>query len=247
MKTIKRFFRLSVVLFPLASLANAGTVTLSAIDSGWYKSDGTPSSSANQNYLAGTTGDGLLEYRDFFSFDLSSVTAPIISAQLRAYSPSVTVAGDLGNSFTSPSASDTYDLFDVSTQVATLSARTGGAAVFTDLGSGTVYGMHLFTTADNGTVVSIPLNAAAIAALNGAHGLFAFGGADVTVVLGGARDNVFAFTAGPLGGSIVSNTTRQLVLQTAQTTPEPSTSVLTAISGVILFLSLRKRAYAGQH
>ncbi|HTD45018.1 MAG TPA: PEP-CTERM sorting domain-containing protein [Bryobacteraceae bacterium] len=228
---------LGLYLLPIF-MAAGGTITLSAVDSGWYQSDGSASASTNQNYIAGTIGGSSLEFRDFFVFDLSSVTQPIISAQLQAYNPSITVAGDIANGFTSPNASDTFNLFDVSTPITTLSGRTGGVAAFTDLGGGTTYGTHVFTTADNGTIVSISLNAMGIAALNGAHTLFALGGADVTVVLGQARDNVFAFTGGP----DVSNTTRQLVLQTAAV-PEPSTLRLTAICGAILFLLWRRRTH----
>ncbi len=227
-------------LLPLSAVAD--TIALTATDSGWYKSDGSASPLTDQNYIAGAVSSISPEYRDFFVFDLSNVTQTIVSAQLEAYNPSASVVGDFSNGYTSPNASDTYDLFDVSTSIAALGSRSGGVAAFSDLGTGTIYGSHVFTTADNGTLVSIPLDSAALVALNTSHGLFALGGADISVVLGVGRDNIFAFTAGPLGGSPVSDTTRELVIQTVST-PESATGVLlcAGISVVAAIGVFRKR------
>src|SRR5687768_4235443 len=88
------------------------TVTLSAVDSGWYKPDGSHDA-ANDNYIAGKVG-AAGELRNFFVFDLSTIRGPIMSATLRIINPS---AG-----YNSVDAQETYTTFDVSTAIADLMA-----------------------------------------------------------------------------------------------------------------------------
>lgn len=159
-------------------------VILTAADLGWYESNGSFSGGpAPANYLAGSDTTSCLEARNFFTFNLASVTGTILSGQLQVYIPG-TSAGDAYNGFSSPNSSDTYQLFDVSTPLQTLVGGTGGTATFADLGSGANYGSVSITAADNGATVSVPLSPAAITALNSAlaSGTFALGGADVTWV-----------------------------------------------------------------
>jgi hypothetical protein len=115
-----------------ATAVRAGTITIPALDSGWYQSDGTASAVNNQNYVAGVL-PGSLETRDFFVFDLTAATQTIIGAQLQAYNPSKAVAGDTSDGYSSPNVSDTFNPFDVSRSTAILSGRTGGVGAFNDL------------------------------------------------------------------------------------------------------------------
>ena len=56
------------------------------------------------------------------------------------------------------------DARKVTTPPADLSAsQVGRTDIFTDLGTGTVWGSHTFSSADSNQVISIPLDAAAIA------------------------------------------------------------------------------------
>ena len=68
--------------------AEAQTITLDAVDSGWYNSTGVHDPS-NTNYIVGITAIAL--YRNFFVFDLSSIPLPIMSAELRLSNPSSTL------------------------------------------------------------------------------------------------------------------------------------------------------------
>ena len=95
-------------------------------------------------------------------------------------------------------------MFDVSTPVASLEATgSGQTAIFADLGSGTSLAAQTVSAANNGQIVSIPVNSDGINALNAGRGSqFAFGGA-ITTIVGTSDQNIF-------GSS--STGTRQLVL-----------------------------------
>jgi len=165
----------------------------------------------------------------FFVFDISGVTETIVGATFRAYNPSAAVPGDLDDGYISPDANETYAMFEVSTDIASLTDGSGGVAAFNDLAMGLSYGSREFGAIDNGSIVSIALNAAALVDLNGSPGLFAFGGAVTSLTLGQGREHVFGFTAGPTGGSTVSNLTRELVLTTRSAVPAPSALALVGL------------------
>jgi hypothetical protein len=133
------------------------------------------------------------------------------------YNPSATRAGDIGDGVQTPDPSETYELYEVSTAVAELQSSNGSPDIFIDLAKGTKYGSRVFTRQDNGSLVSISMSPAAIDALNRSRGLFAFGGV-VTTLGDHEPEQVFAFTAGPTGGSTVSNITRRLVVETSDGT-----------------------------
>lgn len=186
--------------------ARAVTITIDVTDRGWYNDDGNHNP-LNLNYLV---GESLVERRNFFAFDLSGITNTISSAQLLLFNPST--------GYASPDATETYTVFDVATSIATLVGGTGGIPAFTDLGSGTVFGSHVASAADNATTITIPLNASALSALNGATGQFAFGGAITTL---NAIDNELLFRL--TNDGILSNTSLQLDVVPV---PEPSSLLL---------------------
>ncbi len=218
---------------------NAAAVTIDATDRGWYGDNGDHRP-AILNYLAGdcrgaTCQAGLNvgadEFRNFFVFDVSGVTAPIVAATLRLHNTAGTAPFLDRNGFFSDEGSETYLVNEVSTSIASLVAGTGGVAAFGDLGSGTSFGSITATSAINGTFVEIDLNGAAIAALNLASGLFAFGGALTTLNGTADEETFFAFSdAGNL-----SDTQLELTL-----VPEPSTVLLLA-AGIALLGALRTR------
>jgi hypothetical protein len=204
----------AVVCLTLAgftSTASAATITLDATSRGYFRSDGTVAGghgTASANYLAGQYQSR--EYRNFFIFDLSSVTELIVSASLQI------APGD----YLSPDASETVTLFDVSTPSATLTNGTGGVVAFNDLGSGTSYGSRAFTAADVWTVpVTMALNGAALTNLQSAVGaLFAMGGA-VMSISGSGDQTVFGATH--LAGGLPV----RLVLETQPAPPPPTPAV----------------------
>jgi hypothetical protein len=175
--------------------AGSASTTLTYTNSGWWSGVGGHDST-NPNYVAGQFTGTLA--RDYFVFNLAGVNQPITGATLRLNNPS----GGYG----SPDPTETFGLFDVSTPISTLIASGSGRTdIYADLGTGTNYGSQTVSTADNGKIVSITLNAAGVAALNAAKGgQFAVGGA-LTTIVGTADQYLFGFS-----GS--STDTRQLVL-----------------------------------
>jgi hypothetical protein len=137
--------------------------------------------------------------------------------------------------YVSPDPTETLDIYDVTTAAASVTDGTAGVAGFGDLGSGTLYGSRIVSAADNGTVVEITLNAAALADLNAAGGLFVLGAA-LGSLSGVADQYVFGFSMAPF----VDDHTRQLVLDVA-TVPEPSTIALFAV-GAGLIAARRRSA-----
>ncbi len=182
--------------------------------------------------MAGQTGPvGARVFRNFFVFNLAGYTDPnpIGAAELRLFNPP--------NGYTSPNPTETYSLFDVTTPIPTLVAtNTGRTDIFADLGSGLSYGSRVVSAADNNRIVSVTLNAAAVAALNANRGgLFALGGALTTL---GPPGNEFVF-----GSSGLSIDVRQLVLTPV---PEPATLMLlgTGVPVLLGYAWRRRRAPA---
>jgi hypothetical protein len=200
-----------LTLTSFTSTASAATITLDATSRGYFRSDGSVTGghgAASANYLAGQYQTR--ESRNFFIFDLSSITGLIVSASLQI------APGD----YLSPDTSETVTLFDVSTPFAILTNGTGGVAAFNDLGAGTSYGSRAFTAADVWTVpVTMALNGAALTNLQSAVGaLFAMGGA-VTSLSGSADQTVFGATH--LAGGLPV----RLVLETQPAPPPPTPAV----------------------
>ncbi len=192
-KTIIVLSVLAVCFFSLFR-ANAESITLNAIDSGWYSSGGFHES-INENYVVGRRD--VLDYNNFFAFDLSGIGFTIKSAELRILNPA--------NAYQSPSPIETFTLFEVSTPVSTLKA--GGSSlkgIYTDLGSGVSYGSQTISARDNNSIIAIPLNAAGIMSLNRMRGkIYAVGGS-ITTLFGSEPQTIF--------GSTDASSIRQLVI-----------------------------------
>ncbi|MCE5268513.1 MAG: M36 family metallopeptidase [Planctomycetaceae bacterium] len=193
----------------------SGPVTLSAVDSGWWDITGSHTAS-NKNYIAGLSGN---EHNDYFVFDLTSVTQVIGDAHLNILNPS----------YASTDPTETYTMFDVSTSIANLEASgSGQTAIFADLGSGTSLAAQTVSSADNGKIVTVPVNSAGLIYLNSARGgQVALGGA-ITTIVGTSKQCIFS-------GS--STGTRQLVFTPLETGDWYSLTVSTAGSPIILATS----------
>ncbi len=149
-----------------SAIARAVDQTLTATDQGWW-SDRDQTTDGGANYIVGSVGQ--LNYRNFFTFDLSSVTGrSITSAVLRLQR-----AEGAGN--------PVYGLFDVSTPASVLSQKTNNPnpTIFADLGSGINYGTYTVNTSGNATdILAFPLDQNAVTDLNRSIGSsFSIGGA----------------------------------------------------------------------
>jgi hypothetical protein len=220
---------LFLLLGAMALPCSGATVTLTAIDSGFYASDGSHTTT-NENYL---TGQLTNERRSFFVFDLSGVSGTIQSATLRLFNPEVSA---FLHGYVSPSPTETLNIYDVTTAAGSITDGTAGVAGFADLGSGSVYGTRSVSAADNGTAVEIALNSAAIAGMQSATGLFLLGGA-LSSISGPADQYVFGFSM----AGFVTDHTRELVLDVAPAAvPEPGT-VIYGLVGLGLVLVGRRK------
>jgi hypothetical protein len=225
---------LGLALFGAVTSASAQStlVTNSATDRGYYGSTGSFSCGSTANFLAGITDT----YRDWFVFDLSSVSpGTIVSAQLMLLNPgtsySITqLSGHYYPLYNGASGSGIYQAWDVSTSVNGLENGTTLAATFADLGSGVAYGSQAFFTADNGTFFTINLDSDFLTAAQTAlgSGQIAVGGS-----IASSSGNLFGFS----GGINPADTT--LVLDIIPV-PEPTTLALAGLGGLSLFLFRRR-------
>jgi hypothetical protein len=229
-----RRLALGLTLFgALVAATPARADVINAMDSGWYTNAGTHNA-AIDNYLVGDFTGAV--YHNFFVFDLTAVVDEIVSASIHLYNPDNALPGLRG--YVSPDPTETYELYDVTTPIATLSATHVGAAgiaIHNEIGSGTVLGQTTASAADNGTTISIVLNADGLAALNAAKGgLFALGGA-VTTLGAPGNEYIFGFSV-----ALDNPDVRQLEFTTA--VPEPATLTLLGI-GAAFFGHRRVRRY----
>ncbi len=184
----------------IADNDSSGTITLNALDMGWYDSTGFH----NPLFLNYVTGDTSLNdaklYRNWFSFNVPTLTAPILSAQLRLKT----------YDYMSPQTSETYELRDVETDINSLRAGgSGKTLVYADLGDGAIYGHRVYTNSDDNQLRAIDLNAQAINALTAKAGqAFAIGGRVTTLDTVDNTERIFAPPSPPTLADV------QLVLTT---------------------------------
>ncbi|WP_272481077.1 Calx-beta domain-containing protein, partial [Microcystis aeruginosa] len=178
------------------------TITLDAADTGWYDVTGYHDP-GNTNYVVGDYYGS--SWRNWFTFNLPTLTAPIISAQLKVNT----------YEFSSEDAIETYELRDVTTAVPTLTAGGSGlTAIYADLGDGAIYGSRDYKNEDDDDYQfrTIDLNAAAISALTAKSGQsFALGGLLTTLDTIDNSEYVFGFSNGNVGDV-------QLILNTGTAT-----------------------------
>jgi hypothetical protein len=218
----------AVIVSGYCARADAAVIALDAVARGWYTDEGvanaTPPNEGEprnelRNYIVGDVAstDQVPRQvsRNFFVFDLSGIGGQINGASLNLFNPA--------NGFSSRDGFVTYRVFDVSTAVSTLVSHEfgpPGVEIYGDLGTGTQYGEHLASAADDATTIAISLNATALAALNQSTGLFAFGGAIATLDQVESSEYVFGFTGIDQGPG-----TTQLVL-VVDAIPEPNSAYL---------------------
>lgn len=132
---------------------------------GWWSATSL-NGTFNGNYFVGDlSNDGSDLYNNFFTFDISEVPEPVTSATLN-------LQRELGASY-SGRLTQSYSLFDVSTDAATLNNNVGtSSTIFNDLGSGKQYGnFNVTILGDLREILSFSLNSDGIADLNSAISL----------------------------------------------------------------------------
>lgn len=194
--------------------ASAAVYSLIATDSGWY--DGTGfHDSTNDNYIAGTTP---IDHNNFFVFDLSSVVGTITSATLNLTNPSATGTDRI------------YNIYDVSTPIATLSSSNTTPAIFADLESGTNLGSNSGPFPVG--IISTSLNASGLSYLQAAIGGSVALGGDYASADG--TNWLFGFTGSP--GDV-----RELVINTDEIAAVPEPSSLLIFGGLAGLMATRLR------
>ena len=145
--------------YHLGTDPNAAQTVSAAVLRGAFRDDGVHTAGnlwTPIGYVSSNT------YCAFFIFDVSVLTADVIGAALRlelvAY-----------NSNTIP---ETFSIYDVETTAAGLASDTSGQTgvdIYTDLGSGILYGQFSPTPSDYDTILDISLNQGAVDAVNAAR------------------------------------------------------------------------------
>lgn len=167
---------LIIAYFSFAVCSQAATLTFDTFDApgdgqGWWTLS-RPSVPSNNLFTTGYVLDGsqplpypIIESRAHLSFQIAGISEPIQSAVLRLSQQGSSSNGDLF------SGNVTLGLFDVTTDAVVLNSSAGlQPDIFNDVGSGLSYGVSIIPiTRDSARVIEIPLNQAAISAIqNGA-------------------------------------------------------------------------------
>lgn len=178
---------------------------------GWF-ADTAPNTATNPNYTVGySPSPSAREYRNYFTFDLSSLTGSVVAATLE-------LARYI---YDSPDASETIGFFDVSTPADTLNTTSGiDAGIFADLGTGVSYGTFVVDryTQSFSDTLSFNLNAAALADIEASSGgFFSIGGALQSLTRGNEKEFI-------TNGSESRGVQRLIV--TTEAVPEPATLAL---------------------
>lgn len=180
----QRTNRLIVGLLLVASVCRA-SITLNPIDRGTYHEDGSHDP-LGHNYVIGRPSPVSQIGNNFFVFDLSSVLDQVISAEFWIES----------SAYISADPSETFTVYDITGSIPAIRDASAGVAGFADMQSGNAYGNIDVSSADNGTMLHLILNAQAIQDINaGLGGLFAIGGTVSTLDMITPRDEqIFVFT-----------------------------------------------------
>ena len=214
------------------SSASANTISLSDIARGRYSTTTNIGNAANNFYGTGYFNGGVpnsfTEWRSWFAFNLAGISGTITGATLQLNA----------GTYSSPDASETFELHQVTTAVNLLGSNNNNGAVFTDLGDGAVYGTHVFDASQNSTTLSIALDAAAITDIQAQLGQsFALGGLLTTLSSSGSTNERAMF-------GTQANVSLVLTGNDLQAVPEPATFGLVA-TGLISLMRRRRRQIRG--
>jgi hypothetical protein len=191
-------FLVAVLSVAVSASGAAATTVINSHASGFYQNTGATPSAGSTNIIEDSTRN------NYFAFDLSGVSGTVTGAKL-------TIFGGNGFFFfnsTTP-ATVTYSIYDVATNIGALTDHTAGAAAFTDLGSGSVYGSTPIAVISGSAQQLVIDLVGGLNDINAAlGGLFALGGGSSLVA-----------NQGFLWSSSFGNPAAQLTLET---TPIPA-------------------------
>ena len=209
-----RAFCFFVAVFFGASLKlDAAVINVDTAGRGWLTPGGGNGNSSVNEYIAGDFDSD--PYRNHFDFAIPTFTGTLDSATL--------VLNNVGGHYGS---THTYSLYSLGAY---------GSYGFSDIGSGTGYGS---VTISSGGIVSVTLNASAIADISAAQGgTFSLGGVHSGEISGSMN---FDF-----GGFVGDASSTQLILNTSSAAvPEPTTLAIFGIGAGIAGLKARRRKRA---
>ena len=220
--------------------SKASEIILPAVNSGFYNLYGQSSQSlgsgGNTGVLGAKVPAGSPLYYNWLAFDLSLINGAIVAATLEIYSDKRNTSGQgvLWRDVSTP-----YSQLGLAGT--TTADKTLGKQIYSDLGSGQVYGQGTHTA---GALNSFTLNGDALAALNATDSYWAIGGENTAVVT--APYN-FAFGY----GTGIPGTTMQLRLEVEEVSqlstrsanvPEGGPTILMLGVGMIGLIALSRRA-----
>jgi hypothetical protein len=216
-------FLVAALSVAASSGAAATTVTINSYASGFYQNSGGTPSLGSTNIIEDSTRN------NYFAFDLSGLSGTVTGAKL-------TIFGGNGNFIfngtTPPTV--TYSIYDVTTNIGSLTGHTAGPAAFTDLGSGSVYGSTSIavTSTTFGSMPQLEINLAGglsdIASTLGS--LFALGGGSNLVS-----------NQGFLWSSSIRDPAAQLTLEVTQVPLPAALPLFAAILGGGALVAWRRR------
>ncbi len=244
---------------------------------GSSKGDGTVVPGAEFNYSVGqeehfadgSLGSGLafVDRKNYFIFDLSTVTDTIVSATFHVYmGPDSGMPFPAMNGYESLDMTEEYALSATSSLAAAdalgiaddliVAAMTGGASAFDDgsdlmvmaaadmyaiMGDGPIVGGLTTSPADNGLILSISFTPDGIVYLNSHLGdAVILSGSILSVGSPSTTESIFGFT-GPDIADVLAPGPDPLIPELELTTvPEPSSAALLGLGGLALILRRRK-------
>jgi hypothetical protein len=161
-------------------------------DSGWFTST-TEEGPSGDNYVTGNISGS--NFRSFLSFDIADLSSGVLSATLVLDTYNVATSStelveflggvnNLDGDGAVDSTTDANSLLTIEESSTPSSAEIG--SIYNALGTGPLYGSQIYTTADSGTQISIPLSSSFITDINTSlatgNSLFTVGLDDVSQV-----------------------------------------------------------------
>jgi hypothetical protein len=189
-----------------AAPASAAT-SLDSVDNGWY-SPSEIQGPFNFNTFTGLNAGS--EFRSFFVFNLSSAkTAKSISITFRS-----------NGGFETDTGTETLGLFDYTGSISSLVSGTGGAAAFSDLGSGELLGLHSIANLNSNRIpeFTVILSSAFVSQFNSA-----IDSSDKRIALGGALQTIGSSATQGFWAQSSGISAARLNIELASAVPEPAT------------------------